>query len=586
MAIRDRASGERQELLWVVDDVPSRRFPIYTRGNTGEVYPNVITPLCGSVVKGPIAAGQEQVFLELGGAVPGDLTEQDCAVLTGCFGGYLYGNLSIGRLLGTRAPGMKPEDVDTQMWGTNDAPPYTRQRGDRNVRASLRLTRFMVRTLRGPDFGWLHAERAAVRAWAASRPAPASASNAELLATVEEGGAWFAPLMRSLVLASAYGGAAAAVLERLAAKADVEVRARTSVGVGDVDSAGPAGALWGLAQIVNATPALAAAFDGGPPITPRVAALGEEAAPFRSALDAFLADYGARGPDEWELASHTWGTDPDIALAAVERIRHSHVADPAAVHARLTQERHDAIEVAAAVVSRPVRRMFRRCAQTVATGAAGRERAKGTIIEAAYATRLALFELVRRAQDNGAPDDRLDCWLVTVDELPAFVDRPGDFADVIAERRVRRDYLQARIPPFVFEGTVPDPATWELRAEPRSGGAAVPAAGSGAQLTGIPVSPGVARGPARVVRDPSDPAVLQPGDVLVAPITDPAWTPLFLVASAVVVEVGANLSHAAIVARELGIPAVVSVDHATDRLADGTVVEVDGTHGTVTVTGP
>jgi pyruvate,water dikinase len=93
----------------------------------------------------------------------------------------------------------------------------------------------------------------------------------------------------------------------------------------------------------------------------------------------------------------------------------------------------------------------------------------------------------------------------------------------------------------------------------------------------------VATGTVRVVRDPSDPSALGPGDVLVAPITDPAWTPLFLVAEAVVVDVGANLSHAAIVARELGIPGVMSVHRASERLADGTRVRVDGTAGTVTV---
>jgi pyruvate,water dikinase len=69
--------------------------------------------------------------------------------------------------------------------------------------------------------------------------------------------------------------------------------------------------------------------------------------------------------------------------------------------------------------------------------------------------------------------------------------------------------------------------------------------------------------------------------VLVAPLTDPAWTPLFLAAVAVVVDVGALQSHAAIVARELGIPAVVSVEGATARLADGDLVEVDGDRGIV-----
>jgi pyruvate,water dikinase len=86
------------------------------------------------------------------------------------------------------------------------------------------------------------------------------------------------------------------------------------------------------------------------------------------------------------------------------------------------------------------------------------------------------------------------------------------------------------------------------------------------------------------VLHPSDPAGLEPGDVLVAPITDPSWTPLFVPAGAVVVDVGAQVSHAVIVSRELGIPCVVSVHGATRTIPDGAVVTVDGDAGTVTVT--
>ena len=94
---------------------------------------------------------------------------------------------------------------------------------------------------------------------------------------------------------------------------------------------------------------------------------------------------------------------------------------------------------------------------------------------------------------------------------------------------------------------------------------------------------GVARGRVRVVLDPMEAVDLEPGEVLVAPITDPAWTPLFMPAAAVVVNVGALMSHAVIVSRELEIPCVVSVENATNLLVDGTMVEVDGTAGTVTV---
>jgi pyruvate,water dikinase len=99
----------------------------------------------------------------------------------------------------------------------------------------------------------------------------------------------------------------------------------------------------------------------------------------------------------------------------------------------------------------------------------------------------------------------------------------------------------------------------------------------------MPGSSGTYRGTARVVLDPGDPMALDPGDILVAPHTDPAWTPLFVTAGAVVVDVGAALSHAIIVSRELGLPCVVSAKDATRRIPDGAEIEVDGNTGIVTL---
>ncbi len=88
-----------------------------------------------------------------------------------------------------------------------------------------------------------------------------------------------------------------------------------------------------------------------------------------------------------------------------------------------------------------------------------------------------------------------------------------------------------------------------------------------------------------MILDPSDPGALGVGEILVAPMTDPAWTPLFVAAAGVVVDVGAALSHAIIVSRELGIPCVVSVTGGTSRIPDGAEIEVDGAAGTVTIVG-
>jgi pyruvate,water dikinase len=132
--------------------------------------------------------------------------------------------------------------------------------------------------------------------------------------------------------------------------------------------------------------------------------------------------------------------------------------------------------------------------------------------------------------------------------------------------------------PFVFWGEQTDPSTWKSR-----GGAAVEAVKAGDVLAGFPGCPGQVTGVARVIVDPIDPTALEPGDILVAPITDPSWTPLFVSAGGVIVDVGAAQSHAMIVSRELGIPCVPSVTNATRRIPDGATVTVNGDAGTVTI---
>ena len=108
----------------------------------------------------------------------------------------------------------------------------------------------------------------------------------------------------------------------------------------------------------------------------------------------------------------------------------------------------------------------------------------------------------------------------------------------------------------------------------------------GTVLRGLPSSPGRVAGIARVVRTPQDGTRLQAGDILVAPSTDPGWTPLFLLAAGLVMETGGYLSHGAIVAREYGIPAVLNVPLATQYIADGSRIVLDGGAGVVQITPP
>ena len=167
-------------------------------------------------------------------------------------------------------------------------------------------------------------------------------------------------------------------------------------------------------------------------------------------------------------------------------------------------------------------------------------------------------------------------------ELGQYLEDPASLLGVIAERAELFRRYSAVEPRFFIRSQEEVPSLEDLEADAASR-AVAQTAGVGAVLRGDAGCSGVAQGRVRVVLDPSDAVDLEPGEVLVAPLTDPSWTPLFLPAAAVVVNVGALMSHAVIVSRELGIPCVVAVEGATQQLADGMLVEVDGTAGSVTV---
>jgi len=158
------------------------------------------------------------------------------------------------------------------------------------------------------------------------------------------------------------------------------------------------------------------------------------------------------------------------------------------------------------------------------------------------------------------------------------VAQPDEFRARLAQRERQYDELFELDPPFILNATVPALSKW-----PKKGDSTATPVTKGEVLTGMPGAPGTYTGRARVILDPADPLALEPGEVLVAPLTDPAWTPLFVPAGAVVVNVGALVSHAIIVSRELGIPCVVSVKDATNRIPDGATITVDGSTGSVTV---
>jgi phosphohistidine swiveling domain-containing protein len=192
--------------------------------------------------------------------------------------------------------------------------------------------------------------------------------------------------------------------------------------------------------------------------------------------------------------------------------------------------------------------------------------------------RLAVLRLGGALTAAGVIDEPDDVFFVTRQEVvEAITQGEGSWVGAVAARRLARERAARLVPPMTV-GQAPF-LVRKLVLEGRSLVGAKPP-GSRTLLVGVPASPGRISGRVRVVHDP-DAAALQPGEVLVAPLTAPAWTPLFATAAAVVTDVGSALAHASVIAREYGIPAVVGCGDATSRLKDGQLVTVDGGAGLI-----
>lgn len=569
---------------WITDVDPSPTYPIYTRANAGEVYPDPVSPLAGTL--GLLQAGElgwRDAYCRYG--MREDEFDHGRREIIGCFGGYIYLNMSLTRIFGVRMPGMTPEMVDFQYFGEMPGiPPYQARPEDEDEERTAALQQWLEESLAADDLPELRERRDDVDALVAARPDLTSLTPAELVARMRGMVPMYRALFEEHVMTSAASGIGTGIVAGVCQElGDPGLTMRLVGGIGDVDSAAPAFAMWEMSRLVAGSPSLTAAFgDGVDGLVDRLRASGDgDAEKLLASLAGMLERYESRGPNEWELRSQTWGTRPELVLAAVDRMR-------LAPEGGAPQGHREAQEADSAAQARAVREalagndealaQFEAGLRAARVYLAGRERTKTTVIKVVHEIRLAARELGRRAHDAGHIHSVEAIFMLKDDELDELVAYPHAFGALLEERE--RAYLELfeLEPPFIVVGEAPPVSTWARRDRTD-----VELAAAGTRLTGIPGCPGQATGRARVILDPSDPTALDPGDVLIAPITDPAWTPLFVPAAAVVVDVGAQVSHAVIVSRELGIPCVVSVTDATRKVPDGATVTVDGTAGTVDI---
>jgi rifampicin phosphotransferase len=568
---------------WLTDRTPTENFPDYTRGNAGEVMADPVSPLGWTFCwENGIALGCRDGFVAMGVF---DADEYDTVQpeTFGLFGGYFYNSLTQARLFGVRS-GAGWQAIDNAYFDDPSAvPPYRERDWHISPRHSEKLAKTMGWFMSTPNVPAIDRQKLDAKALRDSRPDLTTQSFTQLVGRARSVQRHLVAMFDQHAWASLGASVGPGVLGALTAEIDPTMVTKLLTGMGNVDSAEIANDVWSISRLVRGNANLSALFEGGiDGIEQRIAAdSSADGEALRAAVDAFMFQHGSRGPNEWDVYSHTYETRPALLFGAVDRLRHQDdSADPKAGEARGAAERERlSAQLAETFAGNDeASGMLQAGLHSARVFMVARERCKTNNIRALHEVRMCFDEIGRRMVAAGHLDHARQIYMLTEDELDDYLAEPAAMKAQLAERE--RDYLALYEldPPYIVEGSAAPLSQWARKGTVDAAPVAV-----GDVLTGVAGSPGVVTGTAKVLLSVDDPTELEHGDILVAPNTDPAWTPLFLAAGAVVVNVGAVGTHAVIVSRELGIPCVPSIANATVRIPTGATITVNGHAGTVTI---
>jgi pyruvate,water dikinase len=393
---------------------------------------------------------------------------------------------------------------------------------------------------------------------------------------------WDAPLLNDF-FAMIHHGTLRKLVEKWAGAEHASLHNDLVAADGRIVSAEPARLIREMGRVASHDPALVAALAGGTGDDARRAARAD--ARLRTALDQYVARFGDRCLEELKLETETLTDDELPLLRAVGRAAQARVAAPPA--ARVEDVRADAARrLRVAMRGKPLRRwLLGRVLAQARARVRDRENLRFERTRVFGRVRRIAVELGRRFAALGLLDDPRDVFWLEIGELLGAVDATTTTTDLRGLVAVRRaEFARWRAEPapadrFETHGVVHAAHDHQGRPEGQDTTLGARLAADDAR-SGTACYPGVVRGVVRVVRDPRE-AELRAGEILVAERTDPGWVMLFPAASGLLVERGSLLSHSAIVARELGIPAVIAIPGLTSWLRTGDRVELDGRAGTV-----
>lgn len=507
--------------------------------NAGENFPGVATPLGWTFWRDPLERAMRGAFADFG-----VLTEADVRVaesvddrFTSLVFGRFAGNVDQLRMVSDLMPGASGEETELQIFGSvrPGVPSNPSRRRYPVVAAKMPVCAATLSRR-------VHRLRAEVEPWWRLRTAPGAVADAALARTVlGEAATRFEQVMRAHVAATMLATATYGQVTSLArASGNPGLETVLASGYGGMEETRAIADLWRVSR-------------------------GE------LTVEAFLDLHGYHAPTEAELASVAWREDPTPVRARADSYRRkADSSAPLLMESRQRAARLDAEGRVAAGLPRH-RRPFAR----LVLGLAGRfiplrEVGKAAFLQSIDVGRASARALGRSLHEQGLLDDPGDVYFLTIDEL--LGDLPDDLSATVEQRRAVYDEYSAM--------EIPD--RWIGLPERVAVAAATQTVEAATELIGIAVSPGVVEGVARVMTGP-DSGELDDGEILVCSTTDPSWASLFLVAGALVIDIGGPMSHGAIVAREMGVPCVINTRWGTKAIRTGDRLRVDGTAGIVSI---
>jgi len=297
---------------------------------------------------------------------------------------------------------------------------------------------------------------------------------------------------------------------------------------------------------------------------------------FLREIDLFLKRHGQRAAREAELSTPRWAEDPSFVIEMLKtHLAAPSIPEPGLILADRRRLREEATERLIASLPLPLREGMRGLLRHALATARLREELRTQVVEVLGLYRRVFLAIGSRLVEDQVLASAEDIFYLTLPEIRKYLANGLD-PSLGLRAAIRKAQTRA------FEEAPPPPDSFIVREGDTPPQSPEREVATGPLLVGTAASPGARTGRVRIVTDPMH-ASLQRGEVLVARQADAGWTPLFLVAGAVVLETGGPLSHACVIAREYGVPVVTTLPQATKRLKDGDLVVVDGDRGVVRV---